>query len=88
VPTVGGRKVAQADKDGQRNTMHNTLRYTKQCETVHSKALQLHKSKNRLSNRTTYLVNIKIANSPTHTLFDIISHGVNAVPRHAQDIDM
>jgi len=42
--------------DGQRDTMNNTLRYIHQRNTVHIKTLQLHKRKNRISNRMTYLL--------------------------------
>jgi len=61
----------------------------KQCNTVHSKLLQLHKRNNQLSNRMTYLL-IKLAPSPIpsyipHTLFDIISLDVDAVLCHDQD---
>jgi len=52
-----------------------------QCNTVHSKTLQLHKRNNRLSHRMTYLLIILLAPSPIpsqipHTVFDIIIHSV------------
>jgi len=49
VPTAGGGKPAQSAKDDQRDTMHITLSYmiTKQCNTIHSKTLQLHKRNSR-----------------------------------------
>jgi len=57
---------------------------------VHSKTLPLHKRNNRPSNRMTYLLIITLATLPIpsqipHTVFDIISLGVDAVLCHDQD---
>jgi len=77
VATTGGGKLAKAAKDGQRDTKHNTLRYSlrdnKVLNTVHGKTLQLHKRNNRLTNRMTYLLIIKLAPYParSHTFYSI-----------------
>jgi len=64
VPTAGGVKLAQAAKDGQRDTRHITLRYTITIEHSSQKTIHLHKRNNRLSNRMTYLPIITLAPSP------------------------
>jgi len=70
---------AQTAKDGQRDTMQDTLIYTMTME--HSITLQLHKHNNWLSNHMTYFLNIvTFAPSPTqHALFQVISFGVDAL---------
>jgi len=57
-------ELAQAAKDSQRNTMHNTLLYTITINTVHGQTLQLHKRNNRQSNQMTYLRIITLAPLP------------------------
>jgi len=74
-PTAGKGIRLKSAKDGERDTMHKTSRYT--ITIVCSKTLQLHKRNNQLSNRGLTCLLIRwLAPSPMprkipHTLFDI-----------------
>jgi len=73
-----GGKLAHVAKDGQRDTMHTTLRY------INNNVTQFTVTQMQLSNHMTYLLIITLAHSPIpsqipHTLFDIITLGVDAV---------
>jgi len=62
-----GGKLTQSVREGQRDTIHITLRYMKTMVhgfTVHSKTLQLHIRNNQLSNQMTYLLIITLTPSP------------------------
>jgi len=73
--------------DGQRDTMHNTLRYAIIMNTVHKNTPV--RTQNWLSNHMTYLLIIMLTPSPIsiqipHTLFNIIllgAHAVQIMPR-------
>jgi len=90
VPTAGERN--RLSRLRMANEIQCILTYVTrwQCNTVHSKTLQLHKRNNRLSIRMTYLPIITSAHLPIpsqtrHTLFEIISLGVDAILCHDQD---
>jgi len=88
VPTAG-----EENRQRMANEIQCTPPYVtrQQCNTVHSKTLQLHKRNNRLSYRMTHLLTITIAPSPipsqiSRTTFDITSLSVDAVLScHDQD---
>ena len=81
-----------AAKYGQRDTMHNSSHVTQlQCNTVHSRTLQLQNCNNQLSNRMTYLLKYYVSaftntksDQPLPIWYNFTRCG--SVLRHAQDI--
>ena len=59
VPNCGGRKLAQAVEDSQRETMHKP--YVTQYNTVNNENTQLHNCNNQLTNHMTYLLNYYVS---------------------------
>ena len=64
----GRVKPTRLVKDGQQDVMHNSSYVTQiQCNTLHSKTLQLQNCNNRRSNQMTYCLNIMFTNTkPAH----------------------
>lgn len=72
--------------------MQNTSYVTQVCNAIQGSTDKILNYNNQLSDRETYLIKFHVSASaftkPYHpnTLFGIISLGVNAILRHAQDI--
>jgi len=71
---LGGRKPVRSVKDGQRDTMLIPHVTRKQCNTVCSKTLQLHKRNSRLFSRWLTCVFTNTKPDHTHPIWYLLFH--------------